>query len=123
MQEVCVGHSVTMSVVTEGTPHRYVWEYSEDGEKNWCNVAGSRFEGRNSSKLTVLDVQESDRGFYRCVVYRQAHNQEPLVSTPTILTVGGYTSGIHCYFHNHSYALCSDLTSHCKPSKKYKNCS
>ena len=87
MQEVCAGHSVAMSVVTKGTPHRYVWQYLED-EKNWCDVVGPRFGGTNTSKLTVSDVQKSDGGVYRCAVYRQVHDQEPLVSTLTILTVG-----------------------------------
>jgi FYVE/RhoGEF/PH domain-containing protein 5/6 len=76
-----------MGVETEGTPHRYVWQYSEDGDKNWCDVVGPRFGGANTDKLTVLDVQTSDGGFYRCVVYRKEHDQEPLMSTLTTLTV------------------------------------
>ena len=81
---------MSMSVVTKGTPHRYVWQYSEDGEKNWCDVVGPRFGGTNTSKLTVSDVQKSDGGVYRCAVYRQVHDQEPLVSSVTTLTVGEY---------------------------------
>ena len=99
-QEVCVGHSVTMSVETEGTPHRYVWQYSEDGDKNWCDVVGPRFGGANTDKLTVLDVQTSDGGFYRCVVYRKEHDQEPLMSTLTTLTVGEWAR-LYSYTNSH----------------------
>ena len=78
---------MAMSVVMEGTPHRYVWQFSENGEQ-WCDLVGARFEGANTNKLIVLDVQNSDGGFYHCVVYCHANDQNPIVSTLTTLTVG-----------------------------------
>ena len=88
---MCVGQSVTLSIATEGTPQRCVWQYSQNGEEDWRDVVGSRCKGAKTSTLTVMNVQKSDEGFYRCMVHRHTQDREPLVSTLTTLTVGWFS--------------------------------
>ena len=87
-QVVRGGQSVTMSIATEGTPHRSEWQCLRNPEQGWCSVTGPRFEGIDSVTLTVHSVQRCDEGSYRCVVYSQAQDQEPRVSKVSTLSVG-----------------------------------
>ena len=50
-------------------PLNYQWEWKpamEDGEWQLCDV--ERFPGADSSTVTILSVQKSIEGSYRCIV-------------------------------------------------------
>ena len=64
------GKSIVFTVQATGTePLRYQWQ-SKTGRENggWQSCDFDRFPGANSSTLTIVNIQKSSEGSYRCVV-------------------------------------------------------
>ena len=92
---------MTLSVAAEGT-HLYTWQFSQDGEYGWHDVSGPRFEGAGGNVLRVVDVQKSDRGFYRCLLHHGKIGQDSVISRPSALIVGKsrkFNKTVWCFLH------------------------
>ena len=99
LKDAAPGKPVTFTAEATGTqPLNYQWEWKsaiDDGEWQPCDV--ERFPGADSSTLTILSVQNSNEGSYRCVVSNctgsQTSNSAEL-SVGKSLTVFSYSMPI-----------------------------
>ena len=70
IKDAVPGKSFMFTAEATGTqPLNYQWEWKpavEDGEWQLCDV--ERFPGADSSTVTILSVQKSTEGSYRCIV-------------------------------------------------------
>ena len=85
LKEVSPGEAVAFTVQATGTkPLSYQWQWKPaeegDGSEEWrpCDV--------EEPTLTIPNVQKSDKGQYRCVVYNHAGRQ---ISKPAEIEVSG----------------------------------
>ena len=70
MNNVNPGDNVTFSVVAEGVRLNYSWLFQE------VELLGSDLViGVNTPMLTIIDVEDSDMGNYRCVVSNAAGSE------------------------------------------------
>ena len=87
LEDAVPGKHVLFTTEATGTePLNYQWEWKpamDDSEWQLCDA--ERFPGADSSTLTILSVQKSNEGRYRCVVNNCAGNQS---SKPAELSVG-----------------------------------
>ena len=95
-KDAILGNPATFTVEATGTePLKYQWEWKpamDDGEWQlvmahaweWqlCDV--ERFPGANSSTLTILSVQKSDEGSYRCVISNRAGEKTSKLAKLTV---------------------------------------
>ena len=86
LKDAVPGKPVTFSILVNGTePLSYQWELkTEDESQGWqlCDV--ERFSGANSSTLTILTVQKSNEGSYRCTVSNLAGSETSECATLTV---------------------------------------
>ena len=87
LKDTLCGKHVMFTVEATGTePLNYQWEWkqaTDDDKWQLCNV--EKFTGADSSTLSILNVQKSNEGSYRCVVSNCADSQ---TSKPAELSVG-----------------------------------
>ena len=87
-QDAIVGELVMLTTEAIGTrPLSYQWEWKPagSGQKAWQPCDVERLPGADSSSLTILSVQKSNAGSYRCVIRNCAGT---LTSNPANLSVG-----------------------------------
>ena len=71
MLGVSTGEEVSFVVVTRGSRVSYLWEY-----RNGTALPNDlRYEGKNSSILTIFNVNPQDSGVFRCHVSNAAGSQ------------------------------------------------
>ena len=87
LKDAVPGKHVLFTIEAIGTePLKYRWEWKpamDDSEWQLCDA--ERFQGADSSTLSILSVQKSNEGSFRCVVCNCAGNQ---TSNPAELSVG-----------------------------------
>ena len=91
LKDAVPGTPVLFTVEATGTePLNYQWEWKQAiNDDEWQLCDGETFAGADSSVLTILSVQKSNEGSYRCVVSNCASEQ---TSKPAKLSVGECTT-------------------------------
>ena len=86
LKDAVPGKPVTFSILANGTePLSYQWELkTEDESQGWHSCDMERFSGVNSSTLTILTVQKSNEGSYRCTVNNLAGSETSECATLTV---------------------------------------
>ena len=93
LKDALCGKPVTFTAEATGTePLNYQWEWKQAiDDDEWQPCDGETFTGAASSRLTILSVQKSNEGSYRCVISNCAGSQ---TSNPAKLSVGECTTEI-----------------------------
>ena len=86
LKGVVPGKPVTFTILANGTePLSYQWELKTGGEtQGWGSCDMERFLGAKSSTLTILTVQKSNEGSYRCTVNNLAGSGTSECATLTV---------------------------------------
>ena len=107
LKDVLCGKPVTFTAEATGTePLNYQWEWKQAIEDDeWQPCDGETFTGAASSRLTILSVQKSTEGSYRCVISNCAGSQ---TSNPAKLSVGECTTEILTEIYNTKMLLHSE---------------
>ena len=86
LKDAVPGKPVTFSILANGTGLlSYQWELKTGNEtQGWQLCDMERFSGANSSTLTILTVQKSNEGSYRCTVNNPVGSETSECATLTV---------------------------------------
>ncbi len=85
-QTFCVGGTVTFTVAATGAL-TYQWQKSIDGGATYPNVTGA-----TGTSYTIVNIQTTDAGLYRCVVTGQCNFTNSNAATLTVQTPPAITA-------------------------------
>ena len=110
LRDAVLDEAVTFSIQATGTePLNYQWQHKTgDGSQGWQSCDVEKFPGASSSTLTILSVQKSDEGSYRCTVSNCAGSETSECATLTL----GELNCMHTVCHvlrseEDAHALCT----------------
>ena len=86
VKDAVPGNLVEFTIQATGTePLNYQWEHKiGGGSGEWQSCDVKRFQGTNSSILTIPSVQKSNEGSYRCTVSNCAGSETSECATLTV---------------------------------------
>jgi len=120
-QTVCQGGTATFSIAATGATS-YQWQKSTDGGANWNNVAGA-----TATTYTIVNVQITDAGLYRCVASGQCGATNSVgvaltVNTPPTITTQPQDVTL-CAGTNHTFSVTATGTALTYQWQSAPNCS
>ena len=97
-RDIVPGETVSFTVQASGKDLKYCWQRKPlDGEEEtkieWESLPknSNKFQGGETSTLTIHSVHMSDEGEYRCSIFSATRNGS-MFTEPAVLTTGKITS-------------------------------